>query len=254
MTREERRHKIKRHRFAAGLTLGLLFLLLISIIFVMGGKSARSGQVEHLYSNEGSKNEVLESIETDKSSNTPLGTAPEPTNGSYLSVKTSESTKKTDICLVHTSTNDDFNCVICGEYIGPRYGFTDDDVYILAQLLCGDKDTDGDGEYDFAGAELYDVAYELNYSQISLVLCVVMNRVRSDCYADTVEEVVLQPGQFVVFPKNLSANPSDLAIEKVREWCEAYDRWDPCIQSIPENHLYFSSSGKLTNVSRMTWR
>ena len=32
--------------------------------------------------------------------------------------------------------------------IKPRYGFTDDEVYLMAVLLSGSKYVDGDGEYD----------------------------------------------------------------------------------------------------------
>jgi hypothetical protein len=139
-----------------------------------------------------------------------------------------------------------------GDFI-PRYGFTEDEIYLLAQLLCGDEKTDGDGEYDFAFFPVY--GKDIRYDQISLVLCVVMNRVRSGHGGkSTVTDVVLARAQFVVFPNNLNTTPSDIAIEKVRDWCEAYDRWDSGVQSIPENHLYFYAGPNLTNVSRANWR
>ena len=143
-------------------------------------------------------------------------------------------------------------CVDCGEFI-PRYGFTDDEIYLLAQLLCGDESIDGDGEYDFAKFPLYGM--EVRDDQISLVLNVVMNRVRAEYRGNgTVTDVVLAKGQFAVMPRNLNTAPAAFALEKVREWCEAYDRWETWTQSIPENHLYFCAGPNLTNISRANWR
>lgn len=133
-----------------------------------------------------------------------------------------------------------------------RYGFTDDDIYLLTQLLCGDKSYSGDGEYDFSW--YLENGKELNYEEIGKVLCVVMNRVRSDIYSDSVKEVVLQKGQFVVFPRNLKADPDEASIEVIREWCEKYDAWDDEIQIIPEDHLYFCAGPNGTNVTRADWR
>jgi len=101
----------------------------------------------------------------------------------------------------------------------PRYGFTDEDIYLLAQLLC-----------------------------------VVMNRVNSSKFPNTVREVVLQKGQFAVMPRNSYKQPADLAIDVVRDWCARYDREDPAAQCIPENHLFFSAGKNLTNVTRENWR
>jgi hypothetical protein len=125
----------------------------------------------------------------------------------------------------------------------PRYGFTDEDIYLLAQVLCGSKYTDGDGEYDI------DFAAEVNYCEISKVLGVIMNRVRSELYPNTVYEVVNQEGQFAVIPANLYKEPSDIALETVGDWCKAYDEYDIGVQSIPEDHLYFSGDG-ITNTTR----
>ena len=133
--------------------------------------------------------------------------------------------------------------------IEPRYGFTDDEVYLLAQLLCGSSSIDGDGEYDFVWTAKYDPD-NINYCEISKVLCVVMNRVRSEQFPNTVSEVVLQKGQFSPMPKNAKKTPDDLAIQKVQEWCDAYDNWDTGVQNVPEDHLYFSAGPNLTNVTR----
>lgn len=132
------------------------------------------------------------------------------------------------------------------ETIKPRYGFTEEDIYLLAQLLCGDGGYNGDGEYDFVYGALHD---EMRYDEMAKVLCVVMNRVRSDEFPDTVAEVVLQPDQFANYTPT-DTTPSDIAIEKVREWCEAYDRWDGGVQNIPEDHLYYEAGPDLTNVTR----
>jgi hypothetical protein len=131
----------------------------------------------------------------------------------------------------------------------PRYGFTDEEVYLLAQLLCGSSKVDGDGEYDFVYTAKY-FPDKLNYCEISKVLCVVMNRVRSEQFPNTVSEVVLQKGQFSTMPKNAKKTPDDIAIQKVQEWCDAYDNWDTGVQNVPEDHLYFSAGPNLTNVTR----
>lgn len=129
----------------------------------------------------------------------------------------------------------------------PRYGFTEDDIYLLAQLLCGGKDRDGDGEYDI------DFEKEVNYYEVSKVLGVVMNRVRSDDFPDTVYDVVMQKGQFSVIPRNCSREPSDIALQTVKDWCEAYDRHDMGVQAIPEDHLYFTGDG-ITNTTRAQYK
>lgn len=126
---------------------------------------------------------------------------------------------------------------------GPRYGFTDDEIFLMAQLLCGDKRIDGDGEYDF------DFKKVISQEEVNKVMCVVMNRVRSNRYPNNVKDVVLQPNHFSVMPRNLQAKPSDIALYVVRMWCEAYDSYDISIQTIPETHLYFSGDGK-TNTTR----
>jgi hypothetical protein len=133
--------------------------------------------------------------------------------------------------------------------VEPRYGFTDEEVYLLAQLLCGSSKVDGDGEYDFVYTAKY-FPDKLNYCEISKVLCVVMNRVRSEQFPNTVSEVVLQKGQFSTMPKNAKKTPDDIAIQKVQEWCDAYDNWDTGVQNVPEDHLYFSAGPNLTNVTR----
>lgn len=131
--------------------------------------------------------------------------------------------------------------------VKPQYGFTEDEVYLLAQLLCGSDEISGDGVYDFDWSAEH---AKINHAEISKVLCVVMNRVRSDEFPDTVTEVVMQKNQFGVMINNVSVTPSDIAIEEVREWCEAYDKWDKGVQTIPEDHLYFSAGPNLTNVTR----
>lgn len=138
------------------------------------------------------------------------------------------------------------------EHTNPRYGFTYDDVYLLAQLLCGDESYYGDGEYDFG----WDIAMgnDLNYFEIGKVLCVVMNRVQNDDFPNTVTEVILQRGQFVVMPSNSNKTPDEYVTQVIQEWCSAYDNWDTNIQVIPEDHLYFESGPNLTNITKTDWR
>ena len=127
----------------------------------------------------------------------------------------------------------------------PRYEFTEEEIYLMAVLLCGSKDVDGDGEYDF------DYGHDDRYDQISLVLCVVMNRVRSDVYPGTVSEVIWQKGQFSPMTRWGKGLPqvSDISLQRVTEWCKAYDAHDMGVQSIPEDHLYFSGND-MKNFSR----
>ena len=122
----------------------------------------------------------------------------------------------------------------------PRYGFTDDDIYLMAVLLTGSKDVGGDGEFDI------DFRKTIDYEQVYLVLCVVMNRVQSPKFPNTVSEVIWQRGQFSFMPRwrNKLPQVSDISLKKVIEWCKAYDSWAPGIQSIPENHLYFRGDGR----------
>lgn len=129
--------------------------------------------------------------------------------------------------------------------VEPRYGFTEDEIYLLAQLLCGDKSVDGDGEYDIDFVDPSDI----NYYEVSKVLCVVMNRVRDDRFPDTVEDVALERNQFVVMPKNLKATPSEMALAVVEDWCKAYDEFDVSVQCIPEDHVFFTGNG-VSNITR----
>lgn len=127
----------------------------------------------------------------------------------------------------------------------PQYGFTEDDIYLMSVLLTGSKAVDGDGEFDF------DYGRDEEYDQIYLVLCVVMNRVRSGVYPNTVSEVIWQTGQFSLMPKWKKKLPpvSDISIQRVTDWCKAYDAHDPGVQNISKEHLYFSGDGK-NNHSR----
>jgi hypothetical protein len=129
--------------------------------------------------------------------------------------------------------------------VDPVYGFKQQEIFLMAQLLCGDKNRDGDGEYDI------DFGNDDRYDQISLVLCVVMNRVNDDRFPNTVEDVIWQNNgttyQFSVMKQwddfNKVCQPSDIAIQRVTEWCEAYDRGDPSAQSIPTDHVMFVGNG-----------
>lgn len=127
-----------------------------------------------------------------------------------------------------------------------RYEFTDDEIYLMGQLLSGDKSIDGDGEYDI------DYENSDNTEQIYLVLNVVMNRVMSDDWPDTVEDVITQKGQFEVIPKNLDADVSDVTLKVVSEWCQLYNNHDKSAQVIPETHMFFRGDN-LENWSREKW-
>lgn len=129
--------------------------------------------------------------------------------------------------------------------IPPRYGFKDDDIYLMAVLLSGSKYVDGDGEFDI------DYGRDDEYDQISLVLATVMNRVQSNKWPNTVSKVIWAPGQFSTMPqwKNGLPEVSDISLKRVKEWCKAYDSNDIGAQTIPENHFYFSGDGKF-NYSR----
>ena len=124
--------------------------------------------------------------------------------------------------------------------IPPKYGFTEDEIYLMTVLLSGSGKTDGDGEYDI------DFGNQDNHDQISLVLSVVMNRVMSDKFPNTVSEVIWAPGQFHPMTrwKNGLPKVSDASYQIVKEWCEAYDAHDLSVMSIPESHLYFAGMEK----------
>ena len=126
-----------------------------------------------------------------------------------------------------------------------RYGFTDSDIYLMTVLLCGSGKTDGDGEYDI------DFDTNIDHDQVSLVLSVVMNRVMSDRFSNTVSEVIWAPGQFSPMSrwKNGLPTVSDKSYQIVKDWCVAYDAHDLSIMSIPEDHLYFAGNGKI-NISK----
>lgn len=157
-------------------------------------------------------------------------------NGEESSSPTAEETCVDEIIFATTTPSD----------TPPRYGFTEDDIVLLAQLLCGDKSIDGDGEYDIDFKD----PNNLNYNEISKVFCVVMNRVRSDLFPNTVSEVIFEDGQFSVMPENSTAVPSDIAIDVTTDWCTSYDNYDPGVQSIPETDLYFSGDG----ITNLTWK
>lgn len=133
-----------------------------------------------------------------------------------------------------------------------RYGFTEEDIFLLSQLLAGDENISGDGEYDFTWFIQHGQDYSLY--EIYKVLNVVMNRVRSDDWPNTVKGVVTQKGQFAVMPRNLQTNPSPLVIEVIRDWCEAYDSWNEIAQVVPEDHMFFHSAPNYTNVTRANWK
>ena len=99
----------------------------------------------------------------------------------------------------------------------PQYGFTEDEIYLMAVLLSGSKYVDGDGEFDI------DYGRDEEYDQISLVLGVVMNRVRSETWQNTVSEVIWQKGQLSVMPQWKKGLPevSDISLQRVSDWCKA---------------------------------
>ena len=131
--------------------------------------------------------------------------------------------------------------------VKPRYNFTNEDIYTLAQLTCGDKSIDGDGEYDI------DYQANVNRHELYKVLCVVMNRVRSNSFPDTVQGVVLQKRQFDVMPRNLKSEPSIKALAFVDDWCREYNRYNREAQVVPKSHLFYEGNG-IINITRVSWR
>lgn len=129
----------------------------------------------------------------------------------------------------------------------PRYGFTDKEIYLMTVLLSGSKYVDGDGEYDI------DYGKRDNREQISLVLSVVMNRINSKQFPNTIAGVIWQRNQFSPMTRWIKGLPevSDISYQIVKEWCQAYDNHSNVI-TIPENHLYFWGNG-VKNTSRERW-
>jgi len=125
--------------------------------------------------------------------------------------------------------------------ISPRYGFTSDDVYLLSQLISGDKNKDGDGEYDI---DFKNPLLPKHIHEVHKVLCIVMNRQRHHKWPNTVRDILLQKGQFMVFPRNLKKIPGEKTINLITDWCASYDIGDKSIQVIPEKHIYFSGDGR----------
>ena len=126
----------------------------------------------------------------------------------------------------------------------PRYGFKFHEKVLLAQLISGDYRKDGDGEYDI------DFQSEPNLDEAYKVLCVVMNRQRHARWPAKVKDIVLAPGQFHVFPRNLDAIPSAKAFTAVYNWCKSYDNYVEPIQVIPDNHVYFAGDGTINRTRR----
>ena len=147
------------------------------------------------------------------------------------------------VILVHIFK---FTSVVQEQY----YSFTEDEIYLLSQLLAGSGDHYGDGEFDFTWTlQVGHILSEWQQEQISLVLEVVMNRIDDSRWANTIHEVVLQPGQFVVFPRNLNSEPCELVIEVVREWTLNYEN-NGSPRTIPANHVFFHAGKNHGNVSR----
>lgn len=132
-----------------------------------------------------------------------------------------------------------------------RYGFSEDEIYLLAQLICGDEKISGDGEYDFVWNNKCIKSY---YKEMSKILCVIMNQQRDPHFADNVTDVIMHPGHFTPMPENLKTKPSKIAINEIRKWCQAYDNYDKSVQIIPEDHIFFSAGPNNTNITRAKWR
>ncbi len=131
----------------------------------------------------------------------------------------------------------------------PVYAFTDDEMYLMAQLLCGQAGKDGDGEYDFEWQIAKD---DINWFEINKVLEVVMNRTLTPgIYADNVTDVIMQPGAFSVMPRNASREPSPEVVATVKYWCDSFNSPE-YVPSIPNDHYWFSGS-RGSNITRDHW-
>ena len=126
-----------------------------------------------------------------------------------------------------------------------RYSFTEEDIILMAQLLTGCGYIDGDGEYDF------DFKNTVNFVEVNKVLGVVINRVKSEDFPNTVKEVILQRNQFVVMPRNLTVTPSDISLETVRNWIYRYNKNDET--TMVNGHLYFTGTG-IINITRKEYQ
>lgn len=122
------------------------------------------------------------------------------------------------------------------------YDFKLEDVILMTQLVDGDFRKTGDGEFNINHQNP-------NYNEIYKVLCVVMNRQRNKHFPNSIKEIILQPGQFEVMPRNSDAIPHWKSFWIVLQWCNNYDIYDKSIQVIPKDHLYFYGDG-LKNHTR----
>lgn len=123
-----------------------------------------------------------------------------------------------------------------------QYGFQLDDVILMTQLVDGDFRIGGDGEFSINHQKP-------NYEEIYKVLCVVMNRQRNKQFPNSVKEVILQPEQFHVMPRNSQTIPHWKSFWIVLQWCNSYDIYDKSVQVVPKDHLYFYGDG-LRNHTR----
>jgi hypothetical protein len=136
--------------------------------------------------------------------------------------------------------------------ITPQYGFDDTEIYLLTQLLCGGTDYYGDGEYDIDYQ--IDSGKTVNEVEVWKVLGVVMNRVNSSKFPDTIKEVVFAPRQFSVMPRNAEKAVNEASLAYVRTQLARYDMRDPTIPMPPANHLYFEMGPNITNITKTTWK
>jgi len=204
------------------------------------------GMVLCLFINPPQQNIIAEIVETVSI------TVLEPSEStSVIEVETIETQLPTETVLSTTETVLSTTETSIKEIKDARYTFTDDDVYLMAQLLCGSPSISGDGEYDFV---LDNKCINNYYVEMSKVLCIVMNRQRSSLFPNTIRAIILQKGQFTPIPKNLYTTPSALAIEEIKRWCDAYNLYDPNVQVIPEDHLYCHSGPNNTTITRENWK
>lgn len=127
----------------------------------------------------------------------------------------------------------------------PQYIFSDEEIYLMAQLLSGDKSIDGDGEYDIDFRTMDDSAI----TEVDKVFSVVMNRVKDSRFKEsTVTGIILQKGQFDTMPKNAKKTPSEKTLAVATEWCKAYSEYSETVSNVPDDHIYFRGNGLINTT------
>jgi len=163
----------------------------------------------------------------------------------YHTLHDIETHNRPDLCSGYQETHEERE---------PRFGFTDQDVFLLAQLLSGQEGIHGHGEYCFEWNLKNGRFSDKDWYEMSKVLTVVYNRLRHSEFPNDVRGVLLQRNQFSVFPRNERTIPYIGVVNKVLEWTILLDSWDDTVLTHGPEYLFFRAGPGLTNIVRKNYR